>query len=261
MPVTLYGMRHSHPVLAARLMLRRKGIAFNTRDILPGMHAAVVRFAGFEGRTVPAMQLGNRKVQGTLQISRALDQAFPHPALFPADAERRAAVEDAERWAHDQIQPIATRVFRWAGEIDNGVRAWIASEVMRWPGANALGHGFKPVMMYWARIVDARAEQVREDLAGLTARLDHADGLMDVGVIGGEELNAADCQVFASLRLLAAHEDLREIVASWRCGRRALELVPDFPIPAPGERPAAPVPAALPPAWLPAPRANGLRNV
>jgi glutathione S-transferase len=253
MTVTLYGMKHSHPVLAARLMLRRKGIAYNTRDILPGLHAAVVRFAGFEGRTVPAMQIGDRKVQGTLEISRALDEAFPRPALFPADAERRAAVEEAERWAHEQIQPIAMRVFRWAGEIDNGVRAWMASEVMGWPGANALGYGFKPVMMYWARVVDARAGQVREDLANLPERLAEADRLIDGDVIGSDELNAADCQIFSSLRLLASHQDLCEIVAAYRCGRRALELVPDFPIRAVGERPAVPVPAALPPEWLPAP--------
>ncbi len=253
MTVTLYGMRHSHPVLAARLMLRRKGFPYNTRDILPGLHAAVVRFAGFEGSTVPGLQMGGRKVQGTLQISRALDEAFPEPPLFPADPRKRAAVEEAERWAHEQVQPIAMRVFRWAGETDNGVRAWMASEVMGWPGANALGYGFKPVMIYWARVVNARADQVRQDLANLTDRLDHADRLMDEGVIGTDELNAADCQVFASLRLLASHEDLHATVTARRCGRRALELVPDFPIPAPGDPAALPVPAALPPEWLPQP--------
>lgn len=252
MIVTLYGMKHSHPVLAVRLMLRRKGIAYNTRDILPGLHAAVVRFAGFEGRTVPAVVLGQRKIQGTLQISRALDEAFPQPALFPADPDRRAAVETAERWAHEQLQPIGKRVFRWAGETDNAVRAWMASEVLGWPAASVLGHGFKPVMMYWARVVDARADQVRRDLANLTERLEHADRLIADGVIGSDELNAADCQIFASLRLLAAHADLHPIVTSYRCGRRALEIVPDFPIAAPGERPAVPIPAALPVAWLPA---------
>lgn len=252
MTVTLYGMKHSHPVLAARLMLRRKGIPYNTRDILPGMHAAVVRFAGFEGGTVPALQVGRRKVQGTLEISRALDEVFPQRALFPADPGRRAAVEEAERWAHEQMQPIAMRVFRWAGETDNGVRAWMASEVMGWPGARVLGYGFKPVMMYWARVVNARADQVCQDLANVTERLEHADQLMHDGVIGNDELNAADCQVYASLRLLASHEDLHAIVTSYGCGRRALELVPDFPIAAAGERPASPVPAALPAEWLPA---------
>ncbi|MCW3038242.1 MAG: Glutathione S-transferase domain protein [Solirubrobacterales bacterium] len=249
--VTLYGMKHSHPVLAARLMLRRKGISYNTRDILPGLHAAVVRFAGFPGPTVPAMQLGGHKVQGTLDISRALDEAFPQSPLFPADPAQRAAVEEAERWAHEHLQPIAMRVFRWAGETDNGVRAWMASEVMHWPAADVLGYGFKPVMMYWARVVNARADQVRNDLGDLPARLEHADQLMHDGVIGSDELNAADCQVYASLRLLAAHEDLHPLVTSYHCGRRALELVPDFPIAAAGERPATSVPAALPTQWLP----------
>jgi glutathione S-transferase len=250
--VTLYGMKHSHPVLAARLMLRRKGIDHNVRDILPGLHPPVVRLAGFPGRTVPALRLGDRRVQGTLAISRALDEALPTPPLFPPDPRRRAAVEEAERWGHDELQTVARRVFRWAGAQDNGVRAWMAREVMAWPAPAAFGRAFKPVMTYYAHIVGAHAEQVREDLAGLAGKLDHADRLIESGVIGGTQPNAADCQILAALRLLLAHEDLRPILAPWRCAQAALELVPEFPIPAPGERAAAPVPAALPAAWLPA---------
>ncbi len=256
MIVTLYGMKHSHPVLAARLMLRRKGIEANVRDILPGLHPVAVRAAGFPGRTVPAMRLGDRRVQGTLAISRALDESFPDRPLFPADPAQRQAVEDAERWSHDELQPVAMRVFRWAGAVDNGVRAWMASEVMGWPAPSAFGWGFKPVMVYYSRIVGAVTDQVREDLEGLAAKLDRADELIEEGVIGGPELNAADCQVFASLRLLASHEELRPVLETWRCGRHALEVVPDFPVPAPGEAPRAPVPAALPAEWVPRPRAG-----
>lgn len=253
MVVTLYGMKHSHPVLAARLMLARKGIAYNVRDILPGLHPVAVRAAGFPGRTVPALRLGDRHVQGTLAISRALDEVVPAAPLFPADPQQRAAVVEAEQWGHDELQTVAMRVFRWAGAQDNGVRAWMASEVMGWPAPVVFGYGFKPVMVYYAHIVDAHADQVREDLGGLAAKLDHADRLIDAGVIGGPQPNAADCQILAALRLLLAHEDLRPVLLSWRCGRAALELVPEFPVPPPAAP--APVPAALPPAWLPAPLA------
>jgi glutathione S-transferase len=252
MPVTLYGMKHSHPVLAARLMLAHKGIAYNVRDILPGLHPVVARAAGFPGRTVPALRLGDERVQGTLAISRALDEAVPANPLFPADPEQRAAVEEAEQWGHDEVQPVAMRVFRWAGAQDNAVRAWMAQEVMGWPAPALFGYGFKPVMEYYARIVGADSEQVRQDLAGLPAKLDHADRLIEAGVIGGAQPNAADCQIFAGLRLLLAHEDLRPILTSWRCAQAALELVPDFPGLPVGAF--APVPAALPEAWLPARR-------
>lgn len=248
MVVTLYGMKHSHPVLAARLMLERKQLRHNVRDVLPGLHPFVVRAAGFPGRTVPAVRIDSRFVQGTLSISRALDEIVPAHPLFPADPAARAAVESAERWAHDELQPVATRIFRWAGRVDNGVRAWIASEVIGWPAPNLLGRVFAPVMAYYAQIVDADAAHVERDLAGLEPLLDRADELVAAGVLGGAERNAADCQALACLRLLMAHEELRPLVEDRPCGQAALVAVPNFP---PGPRVSALVPAALPPHWLP----------
>jgi glutathione S-transferase len=248
---TLYGMRHSHTVLTVRLMLEHKGLRHNVRDVLPGLHPVVVRAAGFPGRTVPAMRLGDELVQGSLNIARALDELVPSPALFPADPAARAAVESAERWAHDELQPLASRIFRWAGLVDNGVRAWMASEVLGWPAPRLLGHGFTPVMSYYARIIGADAAQVRQDLARLPEILAHADALVDAGVLGTGERNAADCHVLADLRLLAAHEDLAPLVGASRCGQAALKAVPHFP---PGSTASAPVPAALPPEWVPAVR-------
>lgn len=249
MTVTLYGMRHSHAVLAARLMLERKELAHNVRDVLPGLHPLVVRAAGFPGRTVPALRLGDQLVQGTLEISRVLDEQVAGPPLFPQDPQARRAVQEAERWAHDELQPIATRVFRWAGAVDNRVRAWMASEVIGWPLGNVLGHGFTPVMAYYASVVGADADRVRRDLEGLPAKLAHVDALMADGVLGGAEVNAADCQVLAVLRLLAAHEDLHPLVSASRGGGLALERVPHYP---PGPAASRPVPAVLPPEWIPA---------
>lgn len=251
MIATLYGMKHSHPVLAARLMLDRKQLPHNVRDVLPGLHPFVVRAAGFPGRTVPALRVDDRLVQGTLAISRMLDELEPLRPLFPSDPADRAAVEAAERWGHDELQPIATRIFRWAGRTDNGVRAWMASEVLGWPAPTLLGHGFAPVMAYYAQIVDADAAHVERDLTDLPSKLDRADELIAAGVLGSDERNAADCQVLACLRLLMAHEELRPMIDRRPCGQAALRAVPHFP---PGPRASVPVPAALPPEWLPPPR-------
>ena len=61
--VTLYGMKHSHATLTARLMLERKGLRPNVRDAYPGLHPFAVRAAGFPGRTVPAPR-GSRSCTG-----------------------------------------------------------------------------------------------------------------------------------------------------------------------------------------------------
>ena len=142
MRLTLYAIKHSHPVLAARLMLRAKGLPWTERDALPGLHPIVVRMAGFADRTVPALVLGDRYVQGTLAISRALDELVPDPPIFGRDPVERAAIEAAERWGHDQLQRVAARVFRWAGMRDNRVRAWIADQVIGWPAPVACGIAF-----------------------------------------------------------------------------------------------------------------------
>lgn len=249
--ITLYGFKHSHPVLAARLMLAAKGVPYRVRDCLPGVHPVFVRLAGFDGLTVPAVRIDERRVQGTLRISRALDEVLPQPPLFPADPAARAAVEAAERWGHDELQPIAGRVFRWAGMRHAPVRTWMVDQVVGLPFARQLGHGATPVMTYYAGVIDATDDAVRRDLTErLPAALDRGDAELAAGTIGGSALNAADCQILATLRLLLAFEDLFPLIAARPVGRLALERLPDFP----GGTVGAfdPIPAVLPTDWLPA---------
>jgi glutathione S-transferase len=250
MTTRLYGMKHSHPVLASRMALELSGIPFKARDILPGAHGIVVRARRFPAWTVPALLIEGRRVQGTLAISRELDRLAPEAGLFPRDHERRRAVEDAERFGHDELQPVARRVFRWAGMRDNAIRAWMARYVVGLPAPALAGHAFKPVMIFFARVVSKATDaQVRDDLARLPELLDRADALIEDGTIGGDAPNAADLQILTSVRLLMAHEDLRPFIAPRPSGEAALRLIPDFPRSGPDALP--PVPAALPQEWLP----------
>lgn len=246
----LYGMKHSHPVLASRLALERAGIEFTAHDLFPGLHGVMVRMKGFPAWTVPALQIDGRRVQGSLAIARELDSLAPSAGLFPRDAGRRAIVEDAERFGHDELQPIARRVFRWAGARENAVRVWMAKYVVGAPVPALASYLFKPVMMLFGRVISkADDAQVRADLGRLPALLDHVDALLAKGIIGGEAPNAADLQILTSIRLLMAHEDLRPVVAPRPCGNAAVRLIPDYP--RPGADALPPVPAALPRDWLP----------
>lgn len=252
----LYGMKHSHPVLAARIALELTGIDFEAHDLFPGLHGMIVRAAQFPGWTVPALRLDGHRLQGTRVIFRELDRLEPQAGLFPRDPERRRLVEQAERFGHDELQPLARRVFRWAGIRDNAVREWMARYVVGAPAPALAGHAFKPVMIVYGRYISKASDaQVREDLARLPAHLDHADALIDEGAIGGDAPNAADLQILSSLRLLLAHEDLRPAIAGRPCGRAALGLIPDYPRSGPDSLP--PIPPALPPEWLPAPCRGG----
>jgi glutathione S-transferase len=246
----LYGIKHSHAVLASRMALELTGILFAAHDLLPGLHGVIVRAKGFSGWTVPALALGGgHRVQGSLAIARELDRLAPAAGLFGHDPARRRRIEAAERFGHDELQPLARRVFRWAGAHDNAIRTWMARDVVGTPMPRAMGYAFKPLMMVFGGIVSKASDaQVRADLGRLPELLSRTDALLREGTIGGSAPNAADLQILTSIRLLLAHEDLRPAIAARPCGLASLRLIPDYP--RSGVDALPPVPAALPPAWL-----------
>src|SRR5438093_8729592 len=107
-------------------MLRHKGIEHEIVNLIPGSQPLVLRLRGFRGGTVPALEIDGRKVQGSLQISHALEELRPDPRLFPADPELRSAVEDAERWGEAEYQPVPRRLFRWATTTNQDLRQALA---------------------------------------------------------------------------------------------------------------------------------------
>ncbi len=120
-------------------------------------------------------------------------------------------------------------MFRWAGAHADAITAWMAKEVIGAPVPILAGYAFKPVMVFFGRVVSKASDtQVREDLARLPALLDHVDALVERGTIGSEAPNAADLQVLSSIRLLIAHQDLRPAIAPRPSGHAALTLIPDY---------------------------------
>jgi glutathione S-transferase len=99
-----------------------------------------------------------------------------------------------------------------------------------------------PLAPVFARQVGADSPRLRRDLAELPGVLDQVDRLLDDGVIGGEELGAADFQIGSSLRMLLAFQDAGRLVAARPAEAFARRVVPDYPE----------IPAVLPPEWLPA---------
>jgi glutathione S-transferase len=241
---TLYGMTVSHPSRTAQLILRHKRIAHRMVNLVPGIHPLMLRAVGFRGRTVPALMLdGDRRVQGSLEIATAVEQLRPEPPLYPADPEARAGILEAERWGHDTFQDIPRRTFRWAAKGQWEVRHWLAGAVVGMPAPGIAATLNGPVARVFAHISDASDENVQRDLGRLPQLLDHVDALIASGTIGGEVPNAADFQIAPALRVLLAYPQLRPTIESRPSGELARRLVPDYP---------EPIPAQLPPDWVPA---------
>jgi glutathione S-transferase len=93
MTARLYAMPASHPSMAAALMLERKRIAHRTVWLPLPFTGATLRLLGFARRTVPALRLDGRRIQGSRQISAALEELRPEPPLFPRDPELRGEVQ------------------------------------------------------------------------------------------------------------------------------------------------------------------------
>ena len=118
----LYVIPGSHPSRSAMLMLDRKGIPYKRVDLIPVISKGVLQVQRFPGITVPALKLEGRRIQGSREIARELDRIQPEPALFPADHEKRAKVEEAEAWG-DEFQQKPRRFGWWAFKRDRAPMA------------------------------------------------------------------------------------------------------------------------------------------
>jgi glutathione S-transferase len=239
----LYWFPLSHPSHAARRMLELKGVDHRLAGVLPGNQRVHLRLVGFRGGTVPALRLDGRRIQGSRQIARALEQLGPEPPLFPADPELRARVVEAERWGDEVLQPVPRRILRWGLVRELALRRWLAENhsALPAPGVGARLSG--PLSRYYAYKVGADADAVRADLAALPQHLEHVDALLADGTLGADdEPNAARFQVLCTVRSLLGYSDLQEFVASHACAAAARATYPDFP--------PALIPPFIPADWL-----------
>jgi glutathione S-transferase len=245
MTVVLYWMSISHPSQVARKMLDLKGVEYEVVDVVPLSQRIHLRLAGFPGGTVPALKLDGKRVQGSRQIARALDNEWPAPPLFPADPGLRARVEEAERWGEEQLQPIPRRLFRYGVARNPELRRWVV-RAQRLPVPGLTSQAIRPALEWYVRTVEADGRRatdagVRADLAALPALLDHVDRLIGDGTLTLDAPNAATVQIMASVNLIGRFADLAALVASHACAEPAREMFPRY---------RAALPPFLDPGWL-----------
>jgi glutathione S-transferase len=241
MKARLFTIPSSHPSWSARLMLEHKGIDYSRIDLVAVLSKPILRAAGFPGVTVPALRIDGRRVQGSRDIARELDRLVPEPALLPADPDLRTAVEEAEAWGDEVLQPVPRRIVWNALKRDRTpIRSYLAGARLGIPIRIAAATA-APIVAMAARFNNATDEHVRADIAALPAMLDRVDAYIADGVIGGDVPNAADFQIATSIALLLTIDDVRPAVEGRPAAALAARLVPGFP---------GRTPAILPAAWL-----------
>jgi glutathione S-transferase len=247
MTARLYVIPASHPATTAALMLDHKGIAFKRTDLMPVVSKAVLRAAGFPRVTVPALKIDGEKLQGSREISRALDRIQPDPPLFPADPDRRAAVEDAERFGDEELQHPIRQLLWWGFKHDKeNLRGYSEGAHLGVPIGLAIKTG-GPLVALSARFNEATDDNARAALVALPDLLDRVDAYIADGTIGGPSPNAADFQIATSIGLALTLDDLKPLIEPRPAAELARRYVPSYP---------GHTPPILPPAWLPEPAAS-----
>ena len=250
----LYVIHGSHACRTAMLMLEHKQVPYRLATLPTGAHPLLVRALGFPGHrkpirsvdgrahrslalldrlgTVPALRRRGERVQTNRKIARWLERVRPEPPLFPADAGRRRAVEEAEAWGDETFQMAARRIALAAarrglgGLRDRGRDGRLGPLLAR-------GERLRKANSQVAAraIFKAGGEQGEAELlAELPGMLDTIDAWIAAGTLGGPELNAADFIIAPGLALIAYRLDLREQIETRPAGAWVERVLPEPPL-------------------------------
>ena len=227
-------------------MLDHKGIPYRLVGLTTGVHPLLLRAHGFAGHrtpirsldgatgrplalldrlgTVPALRLGEERIETNRAIARFLEDLQPEPALFPADPARRRAVEDAERWGDEVLQMAARRVA-------------LATPLRTMPRQGAdgrLGPLLSRSALMRALLSRTTPKPFRAGSRNLDALLDAIPPLLDRvdehigdGVLCGEQLNVADFAIAPSLALLCYRPELSAEISRRPAGALVDRLLPE----------------------------------
>lgn len=231
MSIKVYYIPGSHPCNAVFKALELKHLGYKKVVVIPPLHRLQMRLM-FGRRTVPAIKYVDedgrtQKVQTTHAIMRTLDSIAPEPPLFPADAEQCRRVTEAESWADGNFQDVGRRLV-WAHLMRSpqAMLSYSADDHVPLPKF-AQRIAAAPVSGIQAILNKAGDYRVRTDIAALPGLLDRVDGYIADGVIGGEQPNAADLQICASLNLWMTMDDIRPAIERRPCGALTRKLFPE----------------------------------
>jgi glutathione S-transferase len=104
-PVTLYEFSLSHYNEKARWALDYKGISYDSKPVLPGLHFSVIKKLSGQTST-PVLQLATEVVSGSANIVNFVDAMKPTPALQPDSIEDQKEAETWVTWLDGEVGPL-----------------------------------------------------------------------------------------------------------------------------------------------------------
>src|SRR5262249_26522008 len=134
---TLYQFPISHYCEKARWHLEHKGLSYQRRDVLPGLHVGLVPRTKPGARpTVPMLVDGDERLGDSTAIAPHLEARYPERPLLPANAEDRARALAVGSFFDEEVGPHARRLLygvrlREPGAVSRAMFAGYASITAR----------------------------------------------------------------------------------------------------------------------------------
>ncbi|UCE88998.1 MAG: glutathione S-transferase family protein [Pseudomonadota bacterium] len=110
MSITLFEFPHSHFCEKARWALDYKGIPYQAKALMPGLHIKTVRKYAPD-TTVPLLLRHDEVVQGSSEIIDYLDINYPSPLLTPTDKQERQACLEIEQAMDERLGVPIRQIF------------------------------------------------------------------------------------------------------------------------------------------------------
>jgi len=197
--ITLYQFPFSHFCEKARWALEHKGLEYERKNLLPGLHLLVTRKLAPQ-TCVPILVDGDTVVQDSPAIISFLDDGYPDHPLTPSDPrEAREAME----WEHylDEEIGVPLRLWFYYHALPDRERAlgFLLTDAA-WYGRALFPYLFPRIRKEMAKAMNIHAESAGKAKAQFLAALDRLDAALETRrYLVGNQFSRADLTACALL--------------------------------------------------------------
>lgn len=198
--IQLWQFRYSPYNEKVRWALALKGIAHETRTVLPGPHMRTMKKLSGQTKT-PVLVIDGEVISGSAAILSVLDKRHPEPPLLPEEGAAREKAQDIQRWFDEDIGP--------------RLRRTVLASMLDHPGHVAetfAGDKPRATRMLYRAVLPLAADLIRKG-NGIHSEADIGDGLRAAeaaferveadtaatGYLAGDRLTVADLTAAAML--------------------------------------------------------------
>ena len=211
-PIELHQFSHSHYNEKVRWALDYKNLPHVRICYLPGPHVPQIR--SMTGQTeTPVLRLEGQTVHGSARIVDLLEQRFPSPRLYPADAaERDEALAIQKRLDAELGGEVRLALFAVSLDHPSFVTATFASEKAAWK-QKLFQATFPLTRALMTKAMNITPENGRRARERVTVILDYlAEKSAATGYLVGNDFTVADLTGAALLGPVALvdHPDMRQ---------------------------------------------------